>query len=161
MPTFLIERRMSIRWCSPHALLFLLLSFFPQLPTLLSMPLSPPTALGEVCFLTRIMQKQATHGTQSMGFEAIQQRKSRCIFFPCFSVFVRGYASAYSSFRVFPCSSVANLLLLFGLPSVAQSNSCKFHLFRFSAIQILEPTCFPCKNLLLIVGITILIRSLK
>ena len=30
--------------------------------------------------------------------------------FPCFSVFVRGNASAsaYSSFRVFPCSSVAN-----------------------------------------------------
>ena len=32
------------------------------------MPLSPPTVLGGVCFLTRIMQKQATHGTQSMGF---------------------------------------------------------------------------------------------
>ena len=149
---------MLIRWCSPHAFLFSLFSFpfsitffFPQLPTLLSMPLSPPNALGEVCFLTRIMQKQANHGTQSMGFEDIHQPKSRCVFHPwlCFCLFF------------LPCSSVALLLLLFGLPSVAQSNSCKFHLFRFSAIQILEPTCFPCKNLLLIVGITILKRSLQ
>jgi hypothetical protein len=96
-------------------------------------------------FLTRINKKQETHGTQSMGFEDKHQPKSNEVF----------------SFREIPCSSVAMLLLLFGLPSVAQSNSCKFHLFRFSAIQILEPTCFPCKNLLLIVSITILIRSLQ
>jgi hypothetical protein len=65
--------------------------------------------------------------------------------------------------------SVAMLLLILGLISVAmlllssmaKSNSSKFHLFRFSAIQILEPTRFPCKNLLLIVCITILIRSLQ
>ena len=41
--------------------------FFPQLPTLVSMPLSPPTALGGSA-LPLILQKQATHGTQSMGF---------------------------------------------------------------------------------------------
>ena len=44
------------------------------------MPLSPPNALGEVCFLTRIMQKQANHGTQSMGFEDIHQPKSKDVF---------------------------------------------------------------------------------
>jgi hypothetical protein len=95
--------------------------------------------------------KRVPHGTQSMGFEDIHQPKSRCVFHPwlCFCLFF------------LPCNSVALLLLLFGLPSVAQSNSSKFLLFRFSAIQILEPTCFPCKNLLLIVSITILIRSLQ
>ena len=44
------------------------------------MPLSPPTVLGGVCFLTRIMQKQATHGTQSMGFVDIHQPKSKDVF---------------------------------------------------------------------------------
>jgi len=65
--------------------LFLLLFtffFFPQLPTLVSMPLSPPTALGGSAFFILIDQKQATHGTQSMGFEAIHQSKSRCVFLP-------------------------------------------------------------------------------
>jgi hypothetical protein len=42
-----------------------------------------------------------------MGFEAIHQPKSRCVFnsvslllsFPCFSVLIRGNASACSSFH--------------------------------------------------------------
>ena len=32
------------------------------------MPSSPPTVLGGSAFLTRIIQKQESHGTQSMGF---------------------------------------------------------------------------------------------
>jgi|688.fasta_scaffold44832_4 hypothetical protein len=32
------------------------------------MPSSPPTALGGADFLTLIIQKEETHGTQSMGF---------------------------------------------------------------------------------------------
>jgi hypothetical protein len=32
------------------------------------MPSSPPTALGGSAFLTLLIQKQETHGTQSMGF---------------------------------------------------------------------------------------------
>jgi hypothetical protein len=47
--------------------------FFPQLPTLFPMPSSPLTALGGFAFYTCIIQKQATHGTQSMGFEVIHQ----------------------------------------------------------------------------------------
>jgi hypothetical protein len=43
---------------------------FPQLPTLFPMPSNPPSALGGFA-LSFIIQKQATHGTQSMGFEAI------------------------------------------------------------------------------------------
>ena len=45
--------------------------------------------------------------------------------FPCFSVFVRGNASAsaYSSFRVFPCSSVASLMLMLILNSVANASA--------------------------------------
>jgi hypothetical protein len=34
------------------------------------MPSNPPSALGGFA-LSFIIQKQATHGTQSMGFEAI------------------------------------------------------------------------------------------
>ena len=35
------------------------------------MPLSPPTVLGGAAFLLLMDQKEATHGTQSMGFEYI------------------------------------------------------------------------------------------
>ena len=138
---------MLIRWCSPHAFLFTLYSFpfSPPTPNPLINVFKPIHCAGWVCLLASHQSKRVPHGTQSMGFEVIHQPKSKDVF----------------CFRVFPCHSVANLLLLFGLPSVAKSNSCKFHLFRFSAIQILEPTRFPCKNLLLIVGITILIRSLQ
>ena len=41
--------------------------------------------------------------------------------FPYNSVLIRGYVSACSSFRVFPCSSVAMLLL--GFPSVANASA--------------------------------------
>ena len=144
---------MLIRWCSPHAFLFTLYSFpfSPPTPNPLINVFKPIHCAGWVWILLLIIQKQATHGTQSMGFEVIHQPKSRCVFHPwlCFCLFF------------LPCSSVANLQLLLVLLSMAQSNSCKFHLFRFSAIQILEPTCFPCKNLFLIDCITILIRSLK
>ena len=40
---------------------------FSQLPALLSMPSSPPTALGGSLFIFHDL-KQETHGTQSMGF---------------------------------------------------------------------------------------------
>jgi hypothetical protein len=69
---------MSIRWYWPFTFFF----FFPQLPTLFPMPSSPLTALGGFAFYTCIIQKQATHGTQSMGFEAIHQPKSRCVLIP-------------------------------------------------------------------------------
>jgi len=46
------------------------------------LPSSPPTALGGAAFFLLINQKQATHGTQSMGFEAIHQLKSRCVLIP-------------------------------------------------------------------------------
>ena len=149
---------MLIRWCSPHAFLFSLFSFpfsitffFPPTSNPLINAFKPTHCAGWVCLLASHQSKRVPHGTQSMGFEDIHQPKSRCVFHPwlCFCLFF------------LPCSSVANLQLLLILLSVAQSNSCKFHLFRFSAIQILEPTCFPCKNLLLIVCITILKRSLK
>jgi len=58
--------------------------------------------VGGVFFLTLIIQKQATHGTQSMGFENILQPNLNDVF----------------CFRVFPCSSVAILLLPLGLYSV-------------------------------------------
>ncbi|MCY2940100.1 MAG: hypothetical protein NTV50_00345 [Planctomycetota bacterium] len=72
---------MSIRWCSPHDfLLFLFLSpflyhhtdgrirFRPRMIAVHSaLTFSKPTALGGSA-LSLIIQKQATHGTQSMGF---------------------------------------------------------------------------------------------
>jgi hypothetical protein len=36
------------------------------------MPSSPPTALGGSAFLTRIIQKQESHGSQSMGFAPVR-----------------------------------------------------------------------------------------
>jgi hypothetical protein len=72
---------------SPWALLSFFFFFFPQLPTLLSMPSSPPTVLGGSAFLFLIMQKEETHGSQSMGFEDIQKPKLNDVF----------------SFRVIPC----------------------------------------------------------
>jgi hypothetical protein len=49
------------------SLLLSFLSFFPQLPTLFPPPSSLPTELGGSA-LSHIIQKQETHGTQSMGF---------------------------------------------------------------------------------------------
>ncbi len=44
------------------------------------LPSSPPTALGGAAFFLLINQKQVTHGTQSMGFEAIHQPKFKQCF---------------------------------------------------------------------------------
>ena len=135
--------------------------FLPPTPNPLVNPLSPPTALGRYA-LPRIMQKQAPHGTQSMGF--------------CFYIL---FLPPTPNPLVNPLSPPTALgrALHFTL-SIPIQDSCgaqsmvfkykllrlidigKFHLFRFSTTQILEPSCFPCKNLLL-VGHTILIRSLK
>jgi hypothetical protein len=52
----------------------------PSLPSSFLLPSSPPTVLGGSAFFLLIHQKQETHGTQSMGFEAIHQPKSRCAF---------------------------------------------------------------------------------
>jgi hypothetical protein len=81
------------------------------------LPSSPPTALGGSTFLTRIIQKQKTHGTQSMGFKTnINLNQMQCFD----SVFFRVFASA--DFRVFPCHSVAKCLFFFFF-SMANSNS--------------------------------------
>jgi hypothetical protein len=41
------------------------------LPFTFLLPSSPPTVLGGSAFYTCIIQKQKTHGAQSMGFEVI------------------------------------------------------------------------------------------
>jgi len=43
----------------------------PSLPSSFLLPSSPPTVLGGSAFYTCIIQKQKTHGAQSMGFEVI------------------------------------------------------------------------------------------
>ena len=85
------ERRMLIRWCSPRA--FVAFFFFTAF--------KPAHCAGWVSsFFLLIHQKQVTHGTQSMGFEAIHQPKSRCVLFPCNSVANSSTsASAWSFFR--------------------------------------------------------------
>ena len=50
-PPFLIERRMFIRWCWPHAFFILPFTFFPQLPTLFPPGKGPFASLARVSIL--------------------------------------------------------------------------------------------------------------
>jgi len=50
------------------------------LPSSFLLPSSSPTVLVGSAFYTRINQKEATHGAQSMGFEDIQKPKLNDVF---------------------------------------------------------------------------------
>ena len=122
--------------------------FFPQLPTLFPpgkgpfaslarastfhhfylMPSSPPfffyraadvNPLVLALFLFLILSFYLPFIWGSLFKDrVVAMRKPNCNYSICnFCSTFRAYSSA--SFRVFPCSSVANLLLLLGLPSVA------------------------------------------
>ena len=78
---------------------FFYILFLPPTPNPLINAFKPTHCAGWVSFFFLLInQKQETHGTQSMGFEAIHQLKSRCVFdsvslllsFPCNSVLIRG-----------------------------------------------------------------------
>ena len=53
----------------PHGPAFVILAYAGIHSCFVLLPSSPPTALGGSVFLTRIIQKQQTHGTQSMGLK--------------------------------------------------------------------------------------------
>lgn len=96
---------------------FLLFFLFPQLPTLFSMPLSPPTALGGSLSFTYRLFGSACLNTEELRwggptatppFEPLDLApKGRVLLQPLIYVFfIR--CLCFCLFRVIPCSSVAN-----------------------------------------------------
>jgi hypothetical protein len=107
----------------PHGPAFVILAYAGIHSCFVLLPSSPPTALGGSVFLTRIIQKQKTHGTQSMGLKTnINLNQMQCF-----------------CFRVFPCHSVANSSVFFCINKKNQPGGLGQAGLRFSTkISVLD-----------------------
>ena len=105
--TLIIQNKNPME-CSPWAFTIFFF-FFPQLPTLLSMPSSPPTALGgSFSFSFSSIKNKRPMERSPWALKPFTNPNQDVFLIPCL---------CFCLFRVFPCKSVAMLLLV--LPSMA------------------------------------------